>query len=182
MKTKWLQLSAVLLVSFVFALRGRAADEAAAAPGAGWKTFTDPESRFSILMPADPQVTNDAKEGYTSHIYMAKEGSNLYLAGVTLYDPKSYDPSASPDKIEAELAADRDNFNKEVNAHTTGSKRREFGGHPAIEFTSASEQANFSGLAVLVGGHCYMVVSAYHTAEAPPEVVRFFDSFKLLTP
>lgn len=184
MKTKWLQWCAVGFFSGLLALRGWAADAAADTPSAAWKTFTDPENRFSILMPADPQVTNESQPGYTSHIYMAKDGANLYLAGITLYDTATYNPSETPEKIEAELAADRDNFDKEVNAHTTGSKRRQFSEakYPALEFTSSSEQANFSGLVVLIGGHCYMAVSAYHTADAPPEAGRFFDSFTLITP
>ena len=185
MKTKWLHLSAVLFLSLALGgVWARAADVKADAGAAGWKTFTDPENRFSILMPSDPQVSNEVKPGYTSHIYMTKASNNLYLAGVTLYDPASYNPSATPEAIESELAADRDNFNKEVKAKTTSQHRREFGSarYPAIEFKSSSEQANFSGLVVLVGSHCYMVVSAYHTAETPPEVMHFFDSFTLLTP
>lgn len=147
-----------------------------------WQTFTDPENRFSILMPGKPEQQDETKPGYASHTYMAKENTNLYLAGVTLYDPAVYDPSAKPEAVEAELAADRDNFNKAVNAHGSSGQRRKFDGHPALEFTSASPQANFSGLIILAGPHCYMVVAAYHTADMPAEATRFFQSYKLMSP
>jgi hypothetical protein len=182
MKTRWWQSGVALLVLLAFGLRGRADT------GETWKTFTDPENRFSILMPSDPQVTNEsgpqgaAKPTYTSHIYMAKENNNLYLAGITFYDPSSYDPSATPDQVEKELAADRDNFNKAVNAHITSQQRRKFGDYPAIEFTSSNADANFSGLIILVGTHCYMAVAAYHTPDTPAEVTRFFESYKLISP
>jgi len=189
MKTKWLRLGAVLFAALpVLALPGRAADADPGAPGTGWKTFTDPEGRFSILMPAAPEMQNGsgpqdaARPGYTSRLYLAKENNNLYIAGFMLYDSSVYDPSATPEKIEAELAADRDNFNRELDAHVTSQQRRKIGDYPALEFTSSSEEADFSGLMVLVGARCYVAVATYHTSHAPPEVGRFFSSFKLLSP
>ncbi len=176
MKTKWLQRSAALLALLAIGLHARADDSVS------WQTFTDPENRFSILMPGKPEQQDETKPGYASHTYMAKENTNLYLAGVTLYDPSIYNPSAKPEGIEAELAADRDNFNKAVNAHGSSGQRRKFDGYPALEFTSASSQANFSGLIILAGSHCYMVVAAYHTPDKPAEATRFFQSYKLLAP
>ncbi|MDE3083666.1 MAG: hypothetical protein KGJ37_00410 [Verrucomicrobiota bacterium] len=182
MRIKLAPLGVLLLALLALGLRAQAD------VGVAWKTFTDPENRFSILMPTDPQVSSDsgpagaAKPSYTSRIYIAREGANIYLAGITLYDVSSYNPSETSETIEKELAADRDNFNKQVKAHGTDGHRRQLDGHPALEFKSSAPQGNFSGLVVLVGSHCYMVVAAYRTPDEPAEATKFLKSFKLITP
>jgi hypothetical protein len=176
MKTKWLPGLAVGLAWLAFGA-GVWAD-----PVATWKTFTDPAGRFSILMPGDPQTQDSTSLAHgnepssTSHLFVAEENRDLYLAGVTLYDPTA--------KIDVEkgLAANRDNFDQGVSAHLTSQERRKFEGYPALDFKSSGPQANFSALIVLVGTHCYMVVAAYPSPAEPPEVVRFFRSYKLLAP
>lgn len=172
------------LVAFVliaFSLCARADT----APAGAWKTFRDPAGHFSILMPDAPvcQTTSEPAKGNSpssqSSLYMAKDsGGNIYLAGATFYDP------AAKMDVDGELAADRDNFNNGIGAKTVSQQRLKFAGYPALKFISTNEQAKLtlSALVVLAGNDCYMIVAAYHGESEPPDAVRFFDSYKLLSP
>jgi hypothetical protein len=176
MKALWLQRGIVGLAWLAFGLCARADTVT------NWKTFTDPAGRYSILMPGDPQhqasdsPSSGGKPASHSDLYMVGENGNIYMAGSTLYD------STTNMEVERELAANRDNFNQGISAQTTSQQRLKFAGYPALKFKSSSPQANFSALVVLNGTHCYMVVAAYKTADEPPEVGRFFQSYKLISP
>jgi hypothetical protein len=176
MKTSRLKRGLVGLAWLAFGLCARADT------GPTWKTFTDPAGRFSILMPGAPQAQtannpgSEGKPASSSHLYMAGENGNIYMAGETIYDP-----TAKID-VEGELAANRDNFNQGISGQTTSQQRLKFGDYPALEFKSSGAQANFSALVVLAGTHCYMVVAAYHTADEPLDAIRFFRSYKLISP
>jgi hypothetical protein len=175
-RAKWLRRGLVGLALLAFGLCVQADT------GTNWKTFTDPAGRFSILMPGEPQHQTDSspasngKPASHSDLYMTGENGNIYMAGTTIYD------LASMLDVEGELAANRDNFDQGINARVTSQQRLKFGDYPALEFKSSGPQANFSALVVLAGPHCYMVVAAYHTADEPPEVMRFFRSYKLISP
>jgi hypothetical protein len=176
MKARWLQRGLVGLACLAFGFCARA-DTAT-----NWKTFMDPAGRFSILMPGEPQHQADsspAREGKpasSSDLYMAGENGNIYMAGATIYK------ATAEMEVDGELAANRDNFNQGINARVTSQQSLKFGDYPALEFKSSSPQANFSALIVLAGNRCYMVVAAYHTADEPLEAVRFFRSYKLISP
>jgi hypothetical protein len=176
LRNKWLPRALVGLALLAFGLRAWADTDTS------WKTFTDPQGRFSILMPGEPQhqasdsPASEGKPSSHSDLYMVGDNGNIYMVGATIYD------STANLEVEGELAANRDNFNQGINAQTTSQQRLKFAGYPALEFKSSGPQANFSALVVLAGTHCYMVISAYKAADEPPAAVRFFQSYKLLAP
>src|SRR5688572_26192317 len=57
-----------------------------------WRTFTSKEDRFSVLLPAEPQVTNITWETeyggkLPGRVYTVKQGSNTYAVTVVDYNP-----------------------------------------------------------------------------------------------
>jgi len=146
-----------------------------------WHTFTDTTGRFSFLVPGEPQHQTQKDESHkegpiVTDTYVANTQTNAFIAGLTQYPP------AVPLEDQQELTADRDNFDKEVKATVVSEERRQYGGFPAVEFKSKSEQANFHVLMVKADHRVYCTVAVYKTAEEPVECVRFVSSLKLINP
>ena len=150
-------------------------------PSGDWHTFTDATGHFSFLVPGEPkhqtQKDENHKEGpIVTDTYLVNVQANAFIAGITQYPP------AIPLPDEEELTADRDNFNKEVNATVTSEQRKTFAGFPAVEFKSKSEQATFHVLMVKADHNVYCTIAVYKTPDEPSECARFVSSMKLIKP
>lgn len=146
-----------------------------------WRVFTDATGRFSASMPGEPQhqtqKNEEHKEGpIVTDTYLVKTQSNLYVAGLTQYPPAV----ALPDQ--GELNADRDNFNKTVNATVVSEDRKTFAGFPSVEFKSKSDRNTYHVLMVKADHNVYMMVAAYENGDEPLECSKFVSSLKLIKP
>jgi hypothetical protein len=146
-----------------------------------WHTFTDATGRFSFLVPSEPKRQTQKDESHqegpiVTDTYVANTESSAFIAGLTQYPPAAVLPDQD------ELTADRDNFNKQVNATVVSEQRRDYSGFPAIEFKSKSEQNTFHALMVKADHRVYCTVTVYKTPDEPVECTRFVNSLKLIKP
>lgn len=144
----------------------------------GWAHFSSELGRFSILVPKIPEETKETVQSdhgpYTTHLFITKEQSNVYLIGWV-----DYDPSFNFNR-QKELEANRDNFVKGVKATLTSTQSLQVDGFPVIEFTADTTERTFHSRVYMVGRRPYQIVIGYpkHQPELAP-VAKFFNSFKV---
>lgn len=144
----------------------------------GWVKFNSTLGAFSVLMPVMPEEkteTTQSEHGpYTTHLFISRDTSNVYLIGWVDYDP------AFNFNKRSELMANRDNFIKGLNATLVSSQTATFDGYDAIEFTAEAQGRIFRSRVYMVGRRPYQIVIGYPKDSVDPNVVnRFFNSFKV---
>ena len=144
----------------------------------GWVKFTSPEGHFSVLMPETPQdkaETVDSAHGpYTTHLFIVKDTTNVYLIGWV-----DYDPSFNFNR-QAELEANRDNFVKGISATLISTRPTVIDGYSAIEFTAETADRVFKSRVFMVGRRPYqIVIGSPKEQDAAAETERFCNSFKV---
>ncbi len=127
---------------------------------------------FAILMPTRPVESVEPKQDYTSHVFSAVAGNTIFILCYVDY--------AASMKIDepGELAANRDNFIKGVNARLISSKEISFDGHAGLEFAAEDDHRTFKSRVYILGNRVHQVASASLKSEDDSENVnRFFNSF-----
>ena len=82
--------------------------------------------------------------------------------------------------VQGEIAANRDNFVKGINAKVTSETQIKLGSHPGIEFFAESDSVLFRCRVYMVGTRPFMLVAGtYRGEENSANVNRFLSSFKL---
>lgn len=155
-----------------------AATPVRAADPEGWAHFTSEEGRFSILVPKIPEETKDTVDSdhgpYTTHLFITREPSYVYLIGWV-----DYDPSFNFNR-QKELEANRDNFVKGVKATLTSTQSLNIDGFPVIEFTADTTERTFHSRVYMVGRRPYQIVIGYPKGQSElAPIAKFFNSFKV---
>ncbi len=163
--------SAALLFVFLFAPVMNAYQ------GSEWSKVAPTGGGFSIMMPAKPEEEVNPKEDFTLHLFTVMTTNAIYLAGYG-----DYAPSIRLDTA-AELAANRDNFLKGVNATLVDSKSITLDGRAGLEFTGESNQASFKSRVYLFGNRVYQIgVAVFKGKDDAENANRFFASFAFTKP
>ena len=147
---------------------------------AGWVRFTSELGRFSVLMPETPTEKTDTTPSehgpYTTHLFITRDKitNNVYLIGWV-----DYDPSFNFNK-QSELAANRDNFVKGIEARLVSTRPLTIDGYQALEFVAETAEMIFKSRVYMVGRRPYQIVIGYpKDTENPLTTNRFFNSFKV---
>jgi hypothetical protein len=120
------------------------------------------------------EVTQSEHGPYTTHLFVVKDPTNVYLIGWV-----DYDVSFNFNR-QAELEANRDNFVKGVQATLTSTRALKIDGYPVIEFTADTAERTFKSRVFMVGRRPYQIVIGYPKGDdelAP--IGKFFNSFKV---
>lgn len=144
----------------------------------GWAQFSSDTGRFSVLMPEIPEekteTTDSAHGPYTTHLFIVKDTTSVYLIGWV-----DYDPSFNFNRT-AELEANRDNFVKGINATLVSSRATTIDSYSAIEFTAETTDRVFKSRVYMVGRRPYQIVIGSPKGMDDTALVnRFFNSFKV---
>jgi hypothetical protein len=147
----------------------------------GWAHFTSEEGNFSVLMPEIPEdkieTTQSAHGPYTTHLFIVKDTTSVYLIGWV-----DYDPSFNFNR-QAELEANRDNFVKGINAKLISTRPTVIDGYSALEFTAETTDRVFKSRVYMVGRRPYqIVIGSPKGQDDTASVNRFFNSFKVRLP
>jgi len=147
----------------------------------GWVNFASEEGRFSVLMPEIPtdksETTDSAHGPYTTHLFVVRDATSVYLIGWV-----DYDPSFNFDR-KLELEANRDNFVKGIKAKLLTTRPTMIDGYSAIEFTAETDDRIFKSRVYLVGRRPYqIVIGSPKGQDDSVNVNRFFNSFKVALP
>src|ERR1044071_3034917 len=144
----------------------------------GWVKFISDTGRFSVLMPSTPTEkteTTDSTHGpYTTHLFVVKDETSVYLIGWV-----DYDPSFNFNR-QAEREANRDNFVKGIQATLLSTRATVINGYSAIEFTAEAGERIFKSRVFMVGRRPYqIVIGSPKGTDDTASVNRFFNSFKV---
>ncbi|HEY6046449.1 MAG TPA: hypothetical protein VIU65_07590 [Pyrinomonadaceae bacterium] len=123
-------------------------------------------------MPGKAKEEVQPGDDFTLHLYSVSTESGIYMAGYGDYAPRIHlDPAG-------ELAANRDNFLKGLNARLIATRNISLDGHAGVEFTGESDIAAFSSRVYLIGNRVYQITTAIDSGKDDSvNVKRFLASF-----
>jgi len=137
-----------------------------------WVRVEPPGAGFSLLMPTRPAESVETKEQFTVHTFATSDGAAVFVAVYVDYVPSM--------KINesAELAANRDNFLKGLDARLTSSKEIKLDGRAGLEFTGEDDRRLYKSRVYILGNRVHQIASATLKDDpAADKVDRFFASF-----
>lgn len=125
--------------------------------------------------PTDKTESVDSAHGpYTTHLFIVKDTTSVYLIGWV-----DYDPSFNFNR-QAELEANRDNFVKGINATLVSTRPTMIDGYSALEFTAETADRIFKSRVYMVGRRPYqIVIGSPKGMDDSANVNRFLNSFKI---
>lgn len=137
-----------------------------------WVTLTPEGAGFSVLLPAAAIERIDKKTSYTMHAFTVTVGRATYVASYSDYLPGKLDPNTA-------LTANRDKFNKSLDATLIATREITLDGHAGIEFTSETPAANVKSQLFLIGNRMFQTATfVFKDVDETRNVNRFFESFK----
>jgi hypothetical protein len=137
-----------------------------------WVTLAPEGAGFSILMPGKVVETVDKKRSYTMHSFSITVGRATFAASYSDYEPGKLDRATA-------LTANRDRFNKGLQATLTSSREITIDGNTGIEFTSETPAVDVKSQLFLTGNRLFQTVTVvFRDADETKNVNRFFESFK----
>ena len=145
-------------------------------PTGGWIEFAPEGGGFSALFPSKPVENVNQKPAFTLHSFTATAGRATYVASYTDYEQVKLEPAAF-------LNANRDRFNKGMQAALISSREITLDGHTGLEFTSENPAANIKSQMFLVGKRLFQTATVvFKDVDETRYVDRFFGSFKFTKP
>jgi hypothetical protein len=128
---------------------------------------------FSAMMPLPPEEQVRPGDDFTAHLFSATTDDALYTVAYG-----DYAPSVHFD-IDDELAANRDNFLKGLDANLKTTKPLTIDGRKGLEFTGENAQASFKSRIFIFGGRFYQIaVAVFRGKEDTENSNTFFASFE----
>jgi hypothetical protein len=162
-----LRQTAALLLLFCF---GQGID---GAQGDEWIKVAPVGGGFSVMMPAKPEEEVRPGEDLTAHLFTATTDNALYTIAYGDYAP------SVRFNIDDELAANRDNFLKGVDASLKTTKSLTMDGRKGLEFTGENSQASFKSRVFIFGTRFYQIaVAVLRGKDDAEDSNRFFASFE----
>jgi|SRR5687767_590712 len=148
------------------------ANAAAQADPLGWEEFAPEGGGFSILFPNKPVETISKRTNYTLHSFTTTVGRATYVATYSDYEQVKAKPAAF-------LEANRDRFNKGLQATLISSREITVDGHTGLEFTSETPAANVKSQLFLIGKRMFQTATmVFKDVDETKYVEKFFASFK----
>ncbi|MGA9997754.1 MAG: hypothetical protein WBP93_20230 [Pyrinomonadaceae bacterium] len=145
-----------------------------------WIKYADEGGKFTVLLPAQPEKTSETVKGVEVH------GLQVTKAPVVCIIAYSDYPAVNTD-MDAALSAERDAFNKPLEASIISEKKlkyRKANGDdvPALDFTAESTKhsSNFKVRILIDGNRVYVVaIGSLKTNDTATEFDRYINSFTL---
>lgn len=160
-----------ILFSFVLVLSAVVTAAAQTDPP-GWIRFAPEGGQFSILFPSQPVETINKKTAYTMHSFTTSANRATYVAAYSDYAEIKLKPAEF-------LAANRDRFNKGLQATLISSKEITLDGQTGLEFVSENPAANIKSQLFLIGTRLFQTATVVLKDTDQTEWTdRFFASFK----
>jgi hypothetical protein len=140
-----------------------------------WVTLAPEGAGFSVSLPNKAVEAIDKKTTFTLHSFTVTAGRATYVASYSDYQPGKLDPTKA-------LIANRDKFNKSLQATLMSSREITLDGHAGIEFTSETPAANIKSQLFLIGNRLFQTATfVFKDVDETRNVDRFFESFKFVT-
>lgn len=138
----------------------------------GWVDFAPEGGKFSILFPTQPVETINKKTAYTLHSFTITANRATYVASYTDYEEIKLKPAEF-------LLANRDRFNKGLQATLVSSREISLDGHAGLEFVSENPAANIKSQLFLIGKRLFQTATVvFKDTDQTEWTEKFFASFK----
>lgn len=165
-----------ILFSFVLVLSvvlTTAAQTTQTAPP-GWITFAPEGGKFSILFPSQPVEAINKKTNYTLHSFTTTANRATYVAAYSDFTEIKLKPAEF-------LVANRDRFNRGLQATLISSKEITLDGETGLEFVSENPAANIKSQLFLIGNRLFQTATVVLKDTDQTEWTdRFLASFKFV--
>jgi hypothetical protein len=149
-----------------------AATQTAQTDPQGWITLAPEGGKFSILFPTQPVETINKKTAYTLHSFTTTANRATYVASYTDYEEVKLKPAEF-------LAANRDRFNKGLQATLVSSREITLDGNTGLEFVSENPAANIKSQLFLIGNRLFQTATVvFKDTDQTEWTDKFFASFK----
>lgn len=137
----------------------------------GWITFAPEGGRFTMLFPTQPVETISKKTAYTLHTFTTTANRATYVATYSDYEEIKLEPTAF-------LTANRDRFNKGLQATLVSSREITLDGHTGLEFVSENPAANIKSQLFLIEKRLFQTVTfVLKDTDQSQWTDKFFASF-----
>ena len=138
----------------------------------GWITFAPEGGKFSILFPTQPVETISKKTAYTLHSFTITANRATYVAAYSDYQEIKLKPAEF-------LVANRDRFNKGLQATMISSKEITVDGNTGLEFVSENPAANIKSQLFLIENRLFQIATVvFKDTDQKEWVDKFFASLK----
>ncbi|HEX5889035.1 MAG TPA: hypothetical protein VFY61_10040 [Pyrinomonadaceae bacterium] len=162
--------SFVLVLSVVLTTTAQTAQT----PPPGWITFAPEGGKFSILFPSQPVEAINKKTNYTLHSFTATANRATYVAAYSDFTEIKLKPAEF-------LLANRDRFNRGLQATLISSKEITLDGETGLEFVSENPAANIKSQLFLIGNRLFQTATVVLKDTNQTEWTdRFLASFKFV--
>ncbi len=171
-----------ILVSAIAILVGVMGSGVVAQENSGWTSFTSPEGRFTVLMPAKPKIevkdTDTAQGTLPLHLISASNENAYFLISYNDF------PNVEEANKQAALEAGRTGAIESMGGELVSERKISIGNNPGLEFSAKkiSEGSEIIANARLyfVGHRLYqLLVLAYKPHADSPDIQKFLTSFEL---
>jgi hypothetical protein len=171
-----------MLVGAVAILAGVMGAVAYAQENPGWTSFTSPEGRFTVLMPAKPKTevknTDTAQGNLPLYLYSASNDNAYFLISYNDF------PNVNESNVQAALEAGRTGAIESMGGKLISERKISLGSYPGLEFSAkaVSEGSEIIANARLyfVGHRLYqLLVLAYKPHADSPDIQKFLTAFEL---
>lgn len=167
LKTRMRKLSLAFLVSLLLFVNAGAQTDPH-----GWVTFAPEGGKFSILFPSQPVENINKKTAYTLHSFTTTANRATYVASYTDYEQIQLKPAEF-------LIANRDRFNKGLQATLVSSREITLDGHTGLEFVSENPAANIRSQIFLIENRLFQTATVvFKDTDQTQWTDKFFASFK----
>lgn len=138
----------------------------------GWINFAPEGAGFSILFPGQPVEAINKKTAYTLHSFTITANRATYVASYTDYVEVKPKPAEF-------LVANRDRFNKGLQATLISCREITLDGNTGLEFVSENPAANIKSQLFLIGNRLFqMATVVFKDTDQTEWTDKFFASFK----
>jgi len=177
-----LVLTVVMLVGAAAVLIGVMGAVAYAQENPEWTSFTSPEGRFTVLMPAKPKTevkNTDTAEGNLPMYLFSAANDNAYF--LISYNDFS---NVNESNVQAALEAGRTGAIESMGGELISERKILLGSYPGLEF---SAKKSSEGSEIIANARLYFVdhrlyqllVLAYKPHADSPDIQKFLTAFEL---
>lgn len=138
-----------------------------------WVKVAPAGGGFTVMMPVEPkELEQTPLPEFSSRIFGENVNDFVYIC---LYGDYAASIHLNPD---AELAANRDNFLKVLNASLISTKKIELDGRAGLEFTGENAQSTFQSRVYILGNRVFQIAVGVPKGTADTaNATRFLQSF-----
>jgi hypothetical protein len=149
-------------------------------PQAAWTTFHSADGRYSVLMPATPQVSSQPGKLFTVHITTCEQPGATFT--VTFFNPPAR--ALTPNLVQGTMKRDRDMSIQDIKGTLRSEEKisisKDGRDWPGLASVMENADDRYTSRLYAVAGRMYSLqVKQPKNQDNAADVTKFFDSFNV---